>query len=83
MTWANQGFFWELMLIRNTSDWKMYISTALQCGWPLAMLVQIIEKATVASEAVENYDNTSGAMQEDVGLEYGESIVDGHTHFGA
>ncbi|WVZ72102.1 LOW QUALITY PROTEIN: hypothetical protein U9M48_020614 [Paspalum notatum var. saurae] len=83
VTWANEGFFWELMLIRNISDWKMYISTALQRGWPLAMFVQSIPKAIVASQAVENYGNTSAAMQEDVWLEHGESVVDGHTDSGA
>ncbi|WVZ53713.1 LOW QUALITY PROTEIN: hypothetical protein U9M48_004618 [Paspalum notatum var. saurae] len=53
------------MLIRNTSEWKMDISTTLQRGWPLAMLVQSIPKAIIASQAVENYGNTSAAMQED------------------
>ncbi|WVZ55652.1 hypothetical protein U9M48_006286 [Paspalum notatum var. saurae] len=61
----------------------MYISTALQRGWPLAMLVQSIPKAIVASQAVENYGNTSAAMQEDVGLEHGEAVVDGDTDSGA
>ena len=63
VTWTNEYFFWELMLIRNTSDGKMYISTALQREWPLAMLVQSLPKALVASEAIENYGNTGGAMQ--------------------
>ncbi|WVZ89110.1 hypothetical protein U9M48_035563 [Paspalum notatum var. saurae] len=75
--------FWELILICNTSDWKMYISMALQRGWLLAMLVQSLPKAIVNSEAVENYGNTSGAMQEDAGFEHGEAIVDGHTDCGA
>ena len=54
VTWANEGVFWELMLIRNTSDWKMYMNTAIYRGWPLAMLVQIFPKAVGPSEGNEN-----------------------------
>jgi len=82
VTWANEGVFWELMLIRNTSDWKMYISTAVQRGWPLGMLVQSIPRGIVSSEGVENYGNTSVAMAEDIGFEHGQQNEDGHTDLG-
>ncbi|WVZ86820.1 hypothetical protein U9M48_033546 [Paspalum notatum var. saurae] len=82
VTWANEGVFWELMLIRNTSDWKMYISTAVQRGWPLGMLVQSIPRGIVSSEGVENYGNTNVAMAEDIGFEHGQQNEDGHTDLG-
>ncbi|WVZ71187.1 hypothetical protein U9M48_019803 [Paspalum notatum var. saurae] len=49
----------------------MYISTAVQRGWPLGMLVQSILRGIVSSEGVENYGNTSVAMAEDVDDEEG------------
>ncbi|WVZ66532.1 hypothetical protein U9M48_015737 [Paspalum notatum var. saurae] len=70
------------MLIRNTSDWKIYISTAMQRGWPLGMFVQSIPRGIVSSEGVENYGNTSVAMAEDVGFEHGQQNEDGHTDLG-
>src|SRR6266508_6848133 len=47
VTWANEGIVWELMPIRNTADWKMYMEVAFERGWPLAMLVQSHEKPQV------------------------------------
>ena len=32
------------MTIHNTDDWQKYMQTALEHGWPLAILVQIQEK---------------------------------------
>src|SRR6266511_5646477 len=50
VTWANEGVLWELMPIRNTADWKMYMEAVFERGWPLAMLVQTHEKAQVAAD---------------------------------
>ncbi|WVZ83209.1 hypothetical protein U9M48_030379 [Paspalum notatum var. saurae] len=60
----------------------MYISTAVQRGWPLGMLVQSIPRGIVSSEGVENYGNTSVAMAEDIGFEHGQQNEDGHTDLG-
>ena len=76
VTWANESVFWELMLIRNTSDWKMYMSTAIHRGWPLVMLVQILPKVVSPSEGDEHYDNTHGGMHEQQGVEEGEENAD-------
>ena len=54
VTWANEGVLWELMPIRNTADWKMYMEAAFERGWPLAMLVQSYEKPQVAAAAEPN-----------------------------
>ena len=43
--WATDGDFWELMLITNTEEWRTYMQVALDRGWPLAMLIQIHQKA--------------------------------------
>ena len=43
--WAIDGDFWELMLITNTEEWQTYMQTALDHGWPLAILIQINQKA--------------------------------------
>ena len=39
------GDFWELTLISSTEEWKHYMQAALQRGWPLAMVIQIHQKA--------------------------------------
>src|SRR5579859_8106940 len=36
VNWAEQGENWELMLLKSTEDWKMYLQAALQRGWPLS-----------------------------------------------
>src|SRR6266540_1408302 len=63
VTWANKGVLWELMPIRKTVDWKMYIEAAFERGWPLAMLVQSHEKPQVAA-ATEEYEGTRSAQRE-------------------
>src|SRR6266540_7422904 len=63
VTWANKGVLWELMPIRKTVDWKMYIEAAFERGWPLAMLVQSHEKPQVAA-AAEEYEGTRSAQRE-------------------
>src|SRR5207253_3320857 len=64
VTWANEGVLWELMPIRNTADWKMYMGAAFERGWPLAMLVQSHEKPQVASAAEENESSPSAQREE-------------------
>src|SRR5207244_5028440 len=64
VTWANEGVLWELMPIRNTADWKMYIEAAFERGWPLAMLVQSHEKPQVASAVEENEGSPSAQREE-------------------
>src|SRR6266540_2661342 len=63
VTWANEGVLWELMPIRNTVDWKMYMKAAFEHGWPLAMLVQSHEKAQVAAAAEENEGSPSAQRE--------------------
>jgi len=43
-SWKTNGDFWELTLISSTEEWKYYMQTALQRGWPLAMVIQIHQK---------------------------------------
>ena len=62
--WANEGAVWELMPIRNTADWKMYMEAAFERGWPLAMLVQSYEKPQVAAAAEPNEGTPSAQMEE-------------------
>src|SRR5438105_11368192 len=64
VTWANEGVVWELMPIRNTADWKMYMDTTFERGWSLAMLVQSHEKPQVAAAAEENEGTRSAQMEE-------------------
>src|SRR5438128_11664459 len=64
VTWANEGVLWELMPIRNTVDWKMYMEAVFERGWPLAMLVQSHEKPQVAAAAEENEDSPSAQREE-------------------
>src|SRR5437868_2706969 len=64
VTWANKGVVWELMPIRNTADWKMYMEAAFERGWPLAMLVQSHKKPQVAAAAEENEGTRSAQMEE-------------------
>src|SRR5438128_6149182 len=63
VTWANEGVLWELMPIRNTADWKMYMEAAFERGWPLAMLVQSHQKPQVA--AVEENEGSPSAQREE------------------
>ena len=44
VNWEVESDLWELMMIHNTDDWQKYMQTALERGWPLAILVQIQEK---------------------------------------
>src|SRR5881394_3243921 len=64
VTWANEGVLWELMPIRNTADWKMYMEAAFERGWPLAMLVQSHEKPQVAA-AAEGNEGTLSAQRDE------------------
>src|SRR6266498_4110458 len=63
VTWANEGVLWELMPIRNTADWKMYMEAAFERGWPLSMLVQSHEKPQVAAAAEENKGSPSAQRE--------------------
>src|SRR5438105_2833969 len=63
VTWANKGILWELMPIRNTANWKMYMEAEFERGWSLAMLVQSHEKPQVAAAAEEN-EGTLSAQRE-------------------
>src|SRR5438132_198712 len=72
VTWANEGVLWELMPIRNTIDWKMYMEVAFERGWPLAMLVQSHEKPQVAGAAKENEGSPSAQREEQTEEEEGE-----------
>src|SRR6266498_1877476 len=62
VTWANEGILWELMLIRNTADWKMYMEAAFERGWPLTMLVQTHEKPQAAAD--EENEGSRSAQRE-------------------
>src|SRR6266498_2269971 len=64
VTWANEGVLWELMPIRNTADWKMYMAAAFERGWPLAILVQSHKKPQVAAAAEENEGYPSAQREE-------------------
>src|SRR5205085_1353166 len=64
VTWANEGVVWELMPIRNTADWKMYMEAAFERGWPLAMLIRSHEKPQVAAAAEKNEGTRSAQMEE-------------------
>src|SRR5438132_13037521 len=76
VTWENEGVLWELMPIRDTVDWKMYMEAAFERGWPLAMLVQSHEKPQVAAAAEENEGTRSAQMEEQAeGDEYEEVHV--------
>src|SRR6266498_1387541 len=57
VTWEND--LCELMPIRNTTDWKVYMEAEFKCGWPLAMLVQSHEKPQVAVAAEKNEGSPS------------------------
>ena len=41
----NNGDFWELTPISSTEEWQHYMHAALESGWPLAMVIQIHQKA--------------------------------------
>ena len=45
INWGTEGDFLELMLIANTEEWRTYMQAALDRGWPLAILIQINQKA--------------------------------------
>src|SRR5438876_11581444 len=60
--WANEGVVWELMPIRNTAEWKMYMEAAFERGWPLAMLVQSHEKPQAAAD--EENEGSRSAQRE-------------------
>ncbi|WVZ66891.1 hypothetical protein U9M48_016051 [Paspalum notatum var. saurae] len=40
-----EGDQWDLMRINNTEEWKFYMETAVQRGWPLSILVRIEQRA--------------------------------------
>ena len=44
INWEVESDLWELMMIHGTDDWQKYMQTALERGWPLAILVQLREK---------------------------------------
>ena len=52
---------WELMMIHSTDDWKNYMQAALECGWPLAILVQTREKTQ--NEIQHSADQTTPSIQ--------------------
>ena len=43
-SWETNGDFWELTPISSTEEWQHYMHTALESGWPLAMVIQIHQK---------------------------------------
>src|SRR5207247_6917545 len=65
VTWANEVILWELMPIRNTADWKMYMEAAFERGWPLAMLVQTHEKPPQVVADEENEGSRSAQREGD------------------
>src|SRR5437016_2954702 len=67
VSWANEGFVWELMAIRNTTDWRMFIQCASERAWPLAMLVQIHEKAPATVDGEDFEGIPSAAIEEEDG----------------
>src|SRR5438128_7199763 len=60
--WENEGVLWELMPIRNTADWKMFMEAAFERGWTHAMLVQTHEKPQVAAD--EENEGSRSAQRE-------------------
>jgi MULE transposase domain/Domain of unknown function (DUF1979)/MuDR family transposase len=56
VNWAVVGQRWELMLIRSTEDWKMYMQAAAERGWPPALLIQIHLKSGVSLPGPEDED---------------------------
>src|SRR6266508_1022129 len=64
VTWANERVLWELMPIRNTANWKMYMEAVFECGWPLVMLVQSHEKPQVAAAGEKNEGSPSAQREE-------------------
>ena len=44
VNWELESELWELMMIHSIDDWQKYMQAALECGWHLAILVQIREK---------------------------------------
>ena len=43
--WETNGDFWELTHISSTEECQHYMHAALESGWPLAMVIQIHQKA--------------------------------------
>ena len=69
---------WELMPIRNTADWKMYMEAVFERGWPLAMLVQSHEKSQVAAAAEENEGSPSAQREGEQAEEEDEQSIEVH-----
>ena len=44
-SWETNGDFWELTPISSTKEWQHCMHAALESGWPLAMVIQIHQKA--------------------------------------
>jgi hypothetical protein len=40
VNWEVEGENWELQLIHDTDDWRIYMQAALERGWPLSILVK-------------------------------------------
>ena len=64
VSWSTEGYFWELMYIRNTADWRMYMEYATTMAWPPGMLVQVHEKAP-AVEVEEDLEIIPAAVNEE------------------
>ena len=78
MTWANEGVWWELMLIHNTADWKMYVEAALQCGWLPSMLIEVHERPDVAINQEVDDEGTTSAGRPDEGVTILNQEDEGH-----
>ena len=64
--WRTEGDFWELMLIANTEECWTYMQAALNRGWPLAMLIQIHQKAAhFGEESKSTSSHMNQAVQQE------------------
>ena len=62
-------------MIHSTDDWQKYMQAALECGWPLAILVQTQEKAQRQTQHGE--DQATPSRQRDanyIGQDESEEI---------
>src|SRR6185436_500405 len=63
VNWEVESGLWELMMIHSTDDWQKYMQAALECGWPLAILVQTREK--IRNEIQHGADQATPSIQRD------------------
>ena len=53
------------MLIANTEEWQTYMQAALDRGWPLAMLIQIHQKAAHFGEGSTSTSHMNQAVEQE------------------